>query len=116
MRHRLNVSLKAAKGINEPPSFDLPNWEDFKELMRTYLDAPFFLSAACLPKKELAFREIATIAAKQDFELSRRLKANNRVHQFSLVLINYFAGLSKLTRVCCDAFARKIPEVSAIAP
>ncbi|MDG0024940.1 hypothetical protein [Trinickia sp. Y13] len=116
LRHRLNVSLKAAKGINEPPSFDLPNWEEFKELMRAYLDAPFSLSAACLPMKELAFREIATSAAKQDFELSRRLKANNRIHQFSLVLMNYFAGLSKLTKECCDGLAKKISEISVIAP
>lgn len=114
LRHRLNVSLKAAKGISEPPNFDLPNWDEFKELMRAYLDAPFSLSAACLPMKELAFREIATTAAKQDFELSRRLKTNNRIHQFSLLLINYFAGLTKLTKDCCDTFSKRIAEVSAI--
>ncbi|MDR5802610.1 hypothetical protein [Caballeronia sp. LZ001] len=116
LRQRLTVSLKAAKGMDDLPSFDLPNWGEFKELMRAYLDAPFSLSAACLPMKELAFREIATNAAKQDLELSRRLKANNRIHQFSLVLINYFAGLSMLTRECGTRFARTIPEVGAIAP
>ncbi|MBW0449428.1 hypothetical protein EN871_11650 [bacterium M00.F.Ca.ET.228.01.1.1] len=114
LRQRLNIALKAAKGINEPASFDLPNWDQFKELMRAYLDAPFALGAACLPMKEISFREISPVGAKQDFELSRRLKANNRIHQFSLVLLNYFSGLTRLTKECCAVYSTKISELSAM--
>ena len=116
LRSRLNLALKTAKGVNEPPSFDLPNWDQFKELMRAILDAPFSIGSACLPIKEMAFREICDRRTKPELELARRIKANNRVLQYSLIVIGYLSGLSRLTRDCYDHYRKTLGELSAISP
>lgn len=108
IRQRLNSAIKAAKGVvaNEP--FEFPAWDKFVDYFRSCLDAPLALSSACLPIKDMAFRELAMPSADIDRRLGQRLKANNRVRQFSLAAASYFSDASKLPNEFRTEFSKEL--------
>lgn len=98
LRQRLNVALKAAKGLSEIEPFEFPAWEKFVELFRSFLDAPLLLGSVCLPLKDLAFREVSTPTADLDRRLFQRLDANDRVRQFILATASYLIAATRLPK------------------
>lgn len=115
LRQRLNVALKAARGVNEIEPFELPGWDRFVDFFRGCLDSPLSLSAICLPLKDLAFRELSLQIDDVDRRLSARLRANNRVRQFSLAAAIYFTEATKIPRVFCDAFSGELNLLTDIS-
>ena len=57
------------------------------------------------PVKDMAFRELSFPVADIDRRLAVRLRANNRVRQFSLAAASYFADASKVPREFREAFS-----------
>lgn len=98
LRQRLNSALKAARGVTEVEPFEFPAWDRFVDYFRGCLDSPLSLGATCLPIKDLAFRELATPVPDIDRRVAARLKANNRIRQFSLAAISYFCEASRVPR------------------
>lgn len=105
LRQRLNTALKAARGVTEAEPFEFPGWDKFVDYFRGCLDSPLSLSATCLPIKDMAFRELSSPVDDIDRRLAVRLKANNRVRQFSLAAASYFADASKVPREFREAFS-----------
>lgn len=108
LRQRLNTALKAARGVTEAEPFEFPGWEKFVEYFRGCLDSPLSLSATCLPIKDMAFRELVSPVSDMDRRLATRLKANNRVRQFTLAAVSYFADASKVPHQFRDAFSNEL--------
>jgi hypothetical protein len=90
LRQRLKAALQNAKGVTEIEPFEFPAWERFVELFRSFLDAPLLLGSACLPLKDLSFREISTPTP----ELDRRRINTFRCEQSSKAI--YF-GIGNLS-------------------
>jgi hypothetical protein len=82
VRRKLSEALQRSKGGEAREAFELPGWEAFVELFRSFLDAPLLVGTAALPCKELALRELMPADADRDLRLARRLGANARVRQF----------------------------------
>lgn len=108
LRQRLNSALKAARGVTETEPFEFPGWDRFVDYFRGCLDSPLSLSATCLPVKDMAFRELLSPVADIDRRLAARLRANNRVRQFSLAAAAYFADASKLPREFREVFSAEL--------
>ena len=108
LRQRLNVALKSARGVEAAAQFDFPGWAQFLEMFRSFLDAPFTLGPACLPIKDLAFRELSTPDPKIDARLVKRLQVNNRVRQYAISAASYLVSASKLPKEFKDHFAANI--------
>lgn len=113
LRQRLNVALKAAKGVADSEPFEFPAWDRFVELFRAYLDAPLTIGAMCLPIKDMAFRELTD--AKEDLErrLTARWKTNNRNRQFAIMASTYFIEAIKLPREFRDDFVNDLNRLIA---
>lgn len=108
LRQRLNIALKSARGVTETEPFEFPAWDRFVEYFRGCLDSPLSLSATCLPIKDMAFRELTSPVPDIDRRLADRLKANNRVRQFTLAAVSYFSEASKVPREFREAFSDEL--------
>jgi hypothetical protein len=108
LRQRLNTAVKASRGITETEPFEFPSWDKFVDYFRNCLDSPFSLSATCLPIKDMAFRELSAPLPNLDRNLQKRLKANNRVRQFSLAAAYYFSDACRLPREFKEFFSTEL--------
>lgn len=108
LRQRLNMALKAVKGVADPEPFEFPAWDKFVELFRTYLDAPLTVGSMCLPMKDMAFRELTDISEDIDRRLAARWKVNNRNRQFAIMTSTYFVEAIKLPREFRDDFVQDL--------
>lgn len=109
LRQRLNVALKAQRGVNEPEPLEFPAWERFVDYVRACLDAPLALGAVPLPIKEMAFRELSDDRTDYvDRRLAGRLKANDRVRQFAMQASVYLVDSAKLPREFHESFAAEL--------
>src|SRR3569623_95402 len=108
LRQKLNNAIKAARGVTEPEPFEFPAWDKFVEYFRGCLDSPLSVSATCLPIKDKAFRELTIPDVDIDRRLSSRLRANNRIRQFSLAAAFYFTDAAKLPREFRETFSTEL--------
>lgn len=106
LRERLHRALQASKGHDDVAAFELPGWERFVELMRSFLDAPLSVGAAALPLKDLAFREICSPRELADRRIMAEIQANNRVRQFAMSTNKYIASLSRMLSDCGAHFGQ----------
>jgi hypothetical protein len=96
LREKLHKALQANKGQEDVASFDLPGWERFVELMRTFMDAPLLVGSAALPLKDIAFRELCDVRELADRRIAGEMGANARSRQFTLLVNKYIASLSRM--------------------
>lgn len=108
LRQRLSSALRTARGVEQAIPFEFPAWPQFLDVFRGFLDAPFTLSTACLPIKDLGFRELSTPSANVDARLARRLQANNRIRQYIMATASYLVGASRLPREFKDMLVERI--------
>lgn len=98
IRKRLNNVLKTSRGVEEVPDFELPAWPIFIEMFRSFMDSPHELGDACLPVKEIAFRELSNREDILEKNIKKRLLKNNRIQQFSTIVANYLVCSSRLPK------------------
>ncbi len=96
LREKLHKALQANKQHEEAVAFDLPGWERFVELMRTFMDAPLLVGAAALPLKDIGFRELCDIRELAERRIAAEFGANARSRQFTLLVNKYIASLSRM--------------------
>ncbi len=96
LREKLHKALQASKGQEDVASFDLPGWDRFVELMRTFMDAPLLVGAAALPLKDMGFRELCDARELADRRIAGEMGANARSRQFILLVNKYIASLSRM--------------------
>lgn len=108
LRQKLNSAIKASRGVKDIEPFEFPAWDRFVDYFRLCLDSPLSLSATCLPIKDMAFRELVSPVPDIDRRLSVRLRANNRVRQFALAAVSYFADASRVPHEFCEEFSSEL--------
>lgn len=95
LRQKLHSQVRSARHGEEDSQLDLPGWDRFLELMRSFMDAPHLASSGVLPAKDLAFRQLAL----GDRELAdKRIKAelanSTRARQYVIATSRYLGSLS----------------------
>lgn len=98
LRKRLSEAIQRSRGEENGEAFELPAWNRFIETFRSLLDAPLLVGSACLPVKDLAFRELSTPVEAVDIRLAKRIEANNRVRQFAMLGAAYLIEAASLPR------------------
>jgi hypothetical protein len=95
-RRQMKAAIDKAKGERGAPDFDLPGWERFLQLIRSFLDAPESLTALPFLVKEIAFRAISGPREEPDDHLRRLFQANNRARQFVFSTATYLVHATSL--------------------
>lgn len=100
LRQRFHRAVQASKGQEEPAALELPGWERFVEVMRSFMDAPLLVGSAALPLKDIGFRELCPPRELAERRIAAELRANARSRQFALAVNKYIASLSRLLHDC----------------
>jgi len=108
VRRKLSDALRANRGDDAGDAFELPGWDAFIEMFRSYLDAPLMVGTTALPCKELAFRGMGAIDTNSDSRLAKRLAANGRVRQFIQFGATYLANAVQLPREFPDGLLESV--------
>jgi hypothetical protein len=82
-----NAILEAAG--SEKGELELPGWNDFIQVSRTFLDAPSELREALIPCREISLRCISTLDDAIDKQLHIKVKKSNRTNQFMIASSTY---------------------------
>lgn len=112
LRKRLQAALHANRP-DEIQEFQLPGWDAFVELVRSFMDAPLLAGSPALPVKDLAFRELGTPNALADARIKSELTSNPRARQFALATNRYIGSLSRLLKDCSDNFSENLNKAAA---
>lgn len=112
LRKRLQAALHAGRP-DDSQEVQLPGWDSFIELIRSFLDAPLLVGSPALPIKDLAFRELGTPSLLADARIKRELTANPRARQFALSANRYIGSLSRLLKDCSEHLTASLTKASA---
>ncbi|MBL4953971.1 hypothetical protein JK635_17445, partial [Neobacillus sp. YIM B02564] len=80
------------------PEFELGAWEEFLEMVRSFLDAPAEIFACCNPLLGLSLRYIGKQSFQADAKIASELMQSNRIRQFIFRMSSYLVantGISK---------------------
>jgi hypothetical protein len=94
----MKAAIDKAKGETAATDFELPEWERFLNIVRSFLDAPESLAALPFLAKEIAFRGISGSRKEQDDHLRGLFQANNRARQFVFATASYLVHATNLPR------------------
>lgn len=97
-RRQMKAALDKAKGESTATEFDLPEWNRFLKIVRSFLDAPEALAALPFLAKEIAFRGVAGPRREPDDHLRRLFQMNNRARQFMFATASYLVHATKLPK------------------
>lgn len=90
---------------------ELDGWEDFVEMIRTFLDAPDEVNNCCNPLLHLTFRFLATQAELSDQLLTESLTKSNRIRQFTFRLSKYLTTSAGLPKEFDEFFRNTVNEL-----
>lgn len=108
VRQKLNIAIQLGKGAEEIEQFELPGWDTFVTIFRSYLDSPRKLGSICLPLKDLAFRDVSEKDEALDKRLHQRLDANDRVRQYILSLAKYLISATRIPKAFEDSLKKEV--------
>jgi hypothetical protein len=97
-RLNMKVAIDKARGEDGPSQFDLPEWDRFLNLVRSFLDAPDALTHLSFLSKEIAFREVTGARSDPDEHLRNLFGSNPRARQFIFMTAAYLAAAGKLPK------------------
>jgi hypothetical protein len=97
-RRQMKAAIEKAKGQTDAVNFDLPEWNRFVELMRSFLDAPEAISSLAFLSKEMAFRAASKISKDADIHLRHLFISNNRARQFIFATVSYLVSAAQLPK------------------
>jgi hypothetical protein len=112
VRQKLSMALQLGKGAEKIEQFELPGWDTFVTIFRSYLDSPRQLGGICLPLKDFAFRDVSVHDSVLDKRLHQRLDANDRIRQYILSLAKYLVSATKIPK----AFEDNLRKVVLASP
>lgn len=107
-RRTLKNAIQLASG-NKEGELELPGWEDFVQVSRSFIDAPSELRSSLLPCRGLSLRYVSEQKQLMDQDLTKRLTASNRTKQFLMAASSY---LYKATGLPKDFHTNLISEIS----
>lgn len=88
-------------------------WPQLVQLTRLFLEAPTNVYEACMPLRELVFRQISKPDDQKDHALAALLKAK-RSKQFAIRIINYTISATKLPREFADKLIDELDHLSQL--
>jgi hypothetical protein len=94
IRRAMRMELHRQSGA--PSQFDLPEWDQFLHIIRSFLDAPEAIASLPFLAKEVAFRSMTGGRKDSDDHLRSRFAANNRARQFIFGAAKYLVSAGKL--------------------
>ena len=95
IRRDMKSAIDEARGARSN-DLDLPEWNLFLEMMRSFLDAPEAVTSLPFLSKELAFRASAARRKDADDHIRSLFAANNRARQFLFSTARYLVHAGKL--------------------
>jgi hypothetical protein len=107
-RRRMKAAIDKAKGEIVAADFELPEWDRFLNIIRSFLDAPESLATLPYLAKEIAFRGIAGQRTEPDDHLRALFQANNRARQFVFATASYLVHATRLPREFGQRFEAEI--------
>jgi len=87
-RRDLKNAIQEASG-SKKGELELPGWNDFIQVSRTFLDAPSELKETLIPCREISLRCISTLSNETDSQLKFKIQNSNRVNQFVIAASVY---------------------------
>jgi len=87
-RRELKNAVLDATG-SEKGELELPGWDGFIKVSRTFLDAPSELRKALIPCREVSLRCISPKDDEVDKQLHIKIKKSNRINQFIIASSTY---------------------------
>lgn len=116
-RRGMKAALDRVRGQESSAEFDLPGWDKFLAIMRSFLDAPDALTTLAFLAKEIAFRRIGAPRPEPDEHLRELFKSNNRARQFIFTTAEYLVSAAALPKEFSKALEADINGlVSPSAP
>lgn len=109
-RRDLKNSVQEASGAKKG-ELELPGWERFVEVSRSFLEAPSEIKEALIPCRELSLRYISTQDAHKDKQLSVRLRSSNRALQFMIAASGYIFSATGLPKDFHEDFRQTISSI-----
>jgi hypothetical protein len=114
VRQKLNMAIKMGKGAEEIDNFELPGWDVFVDVFRSFLDSPLQFGVVCLPLKDLAFRDVSVIDPILEKRIGHRLDANDRVRQYILSLSRYLIAATRIPRAFSDKLKSDVLSIVSV--
>lgn len=112
LRQKLHAQVRSAKNsAEESPQLELPGWDRFVELIRSFMDAPHLVSSGVLPAKEISFREVVAARDAADQRIKSDLESSSRARQYTLATNKYLASLSVHLRDAGERFGAVLTSV-----
>ncbi len=87
-RRDLKNSVLEATG-SKKGELELPGWDAFVQVSRTFLDAPSEIRGSLIPCREISLRCLASIETGLDEQLHIKLNKSNRIKQFMIASSSY---------------------------
>jgi hypothetical protein len=109
-RRNMKAAIDRAKGESDAKDFDLPEWERFLHVVRSFLDAPESLASLPFLIKEIAFRAMTTRRRDPDEHLRGLFEANNRARQFIFATTTYLVSRVLVSGTAWPSADRRILE------
>jgi hypothetical protein len=114
LRKRLR-ELMASQNESITAEIELGGWEDFVEMMRSFLDAPNEIKNCLIPLIELALRSVAGASADSDAIAKLDFVKSNRIRQFCFRLSSYLVTATGLPAEFDVRFRKDLNTVMAAA-
>jgi hypothetical protein len=106
LRQKLHAQVRNARHGEEASQLDLPGWDRFVELMRSFMDAPHLASSGVLAAKDVAFRELSASPRElADRRIKTELNSTTRARQFVMATSKYLGSLSVHLKESGNRFA-----------
>ncbi|SFF68054.1 hypothetical protein SAMN05518865_103123 [Duganella sp. CF458] len=99
--YRLRRKMKEVMAsVNEhvSPEVELSHWDDFVEMIRSFLDSPKDLSMCPIPLMELALKYVDAPVDASDVALGRRLNRSSRIRPFIFRISGYLVKSAALPK------------------
>lgn len=112
-RRDLKNTILEASG-SKKGELELPGWENFVQVSRTFLDAPSEIRETLIPCREISLRCVSTIEKESDKQLYLKIKKSNRISQFIRAASNYICKSTGLPKDFHDNFLNILAQLEDI--
>lgn len=95
LRKRLR-ELMASQNESVAAEVELGGWDEFVEMMRSFLDAPDEVRNCCIPLIEITMRNVSGMSTDSDIIAQLQFVKSNRIRQFCFRLSAYLVAATGL--------------------
>lgn len=109
-RRELKNAVLEASG-SKKGELELPGWDGFVQVSRSFLDAPSELREALVPCREISLRCISTLDTEIDNHLHIKIKKSNRTNQFMIASSAYLHKATGMPKDFHDGFVEILVNI-----